>query len=298
MDNRADVREFLTSRRARITPDQAGLPAYGHNRRVPGLRRAEVAMLAGMSVEYYTRLERGNLTGVSESVLDSLASALALDDAERAHLFDLARAAGTSKSRARRPSAVTVRPSIHRVLDALSTPAYARNSRTDILAANKLCFALYADILMPATLPLNLARFLFLDRRAQDFFAEWDIVADDSVAALRGVAGRNPLDRSLSELIGELSTRSNEFASRWAQHDVRHHRTTLKRIRNPVIGEIELTGDALEIPGDDVTVIAYTAPVGSKAQEQLDFLASWTASASAALLAVKEKGENDSDDRQ
>jgi transcriptional regulator with XRE-family HTH domain len=278
VDNRSDVREFLTSRRARLTPAQAGLPAYGA-RRVPGLRRTEVAMLAGVSVEYYTRLERGNLGGVSESVLESLARALQLDEAERAHLFDLARAATTSARTPRGSGSSKVRPSVHRILDALTgAPAYVRNARTDILAANDLCRALYAGILTPQALPLNLARFLFLDPRARDFFADWDTVADDIVAALRGEAGRDPLNRGLSDLVGELATRSPEFRARWARHNVRLHRTGVKRLRNPVVGDIELTGDALELPGDGLTLIAYTAPPGSSAQQQLDFLASWSIS--------------------
>jgi transcriptional regulator with XRE-family HTH domain len=279
VDNRSDVREFLTSRRARMSPQQAGLAAFGDNRRVPGLRRSEVAILAGVSVEYYTRLERGNLAGVSDSVLESLAKALDLDEAERAHLFDLARAAGTTTRTRRRSAPARVRPSIQRVLDALTTPAYARNARMDILAANALCFALYGDILSPTTLPVNLARFLFLDPRSQDFFVDWDAVSDDAVAALRTEAGRSPLDRNLSDLIGELATRSDDFRTRWGKHDVRLHRTAIKRFSNPVIGEIELTGDAMELPGDGLTVITYTAAADSHAQQQLDFLASWSTQA-------------------
>jgi transcriptional regulator with XRE-family HTH domain len=283
MDNRSDVREFLTSRRARLTPADAGLPDYG-TRRVPGLRRSEAAMLAGVSVEYYTRMERGNLNGVSESVLDSLARALRLDEAERAHLFDLACSMRASEHRgregpSRRKAASSVRPSIGHVLDALTAaPAYVRNARTDILAANHLCRALYAGILTPQALPMNLARFMFLDTRARDFFTEWDDVASDIVATLRGEAGRHPLDRALSDLVGELATRSEDFRTRWAQHNVRLHRTALKRLRNPVIGDIELTGDAFELPGDGLTVIIYTAEPGSNAQQQLGFLASWSSS--------------------
>lgn len=279
MDNRSDVREFLTSRRARLTPGQVGLPAYG-DRRVPGLRRTEVAMLAGVSVEYYTRLERGNLSGVSEAVLDSLARALRLDEAERAHLFDLARAAATTSHRVSRGSSQSkIRPSIHRILDGLTgAPAYVHNARTDILAANGLCRALYAGILTPQALPLNLARFLFLDPRAAEFFVDWNTVADDALAAMRIEAGRSPLDRGLSDLVGELATRSEQFRARWARHNVRLHRTALKRLRNPIVGDIELTGDALELPGDGLTLIAYTAAPGSDAQQQLDFLASWSIS--------------------
>jgi hypothetical protein len=276
MDNRSDVREFLTSRRARLSPADAGLPDYG-TRRVPGLRRSEAAMLAGVSVEYYTRMERGNLGGVSESVLDSLARGLRLDEAERAHLFDLARAAGPAARAPRRKGASGVRPSIGRVLDALAGgPAYVRNARTDILAVNDLCRALYGDILAPQVLPLNLARFMFLDERARDFFTDWDDVAGDVVATLRGQAGRDPLDRALTDLVGELATRSADFRSRWASHDVRLHRTSVKRLRNPVVGDIELTGDAFELPGDGLTLIVYTAERGSSAQQQLDFLASWS----------------------
>lgn len=278
MDNRAEVRDFLKSRRARITPEAAGLPTYGEQRRVPGLRRTEVAQLARMSVEYYTRLERGNLTGVSEPVLDSLARALNLDDAEREHLFDLARAASTSARTPRHIASRAVRPSVYRILDALATPAYLRNRRFDILAANQQCFALYPGVVAPETLPLNLARFMFLDPRAQEVYPDWDAVADDTVAALRIEAGRNPLDRKLSDLVGELATRSDAFRTRWARHNVRHHRTTAKHVHNPVAGDLTLTGDALELPGEDLILITYTAPADSPAQEQLDFLASWTAS--------------------
>ena len=285
MDNRAEVRDFLTSRRGRITPEVAGLPTYGERRRVSGLRRSEVAKLAGMSVEYYTRLERGNLAGVSEPVLESLARALTLDDAEREHLFDLARAAGTSRP-ARRTGSRAVRPSVYRILDALTVPAYLRNRRFDILAANPMCFALYPGVIAPDTLPLNWARFMFLDPRADEIYLDWETVADDTVAALRIEAGRNPLEGKLSDLVGELATRSDAFRTRWARHNVRHHRTTPKRIHNSVVGELTLTGDALELPGEDLILITYTAPADSPAQEQLDFLASWSASRHAAEAAT------------
>jgi transcriptional regulator with XRE-family HTH domain len=277
VDNRAEVRDFLTTRRAGVTPEAVGLPTYGEQRRVPGLRRTEVAQLAGMSIEYYTRLERGNLAGVSEPVLESLARALSLDDAEREHLFDLARAASTSARTPQRTGSRAVRPSIYRILDALATPAYLRNRRFDILAANQHCFALYQGVIAPESLPLNLARFMFLDRRAEEVYLDWDAVADDTVAALRIEAGRNPLDRKLSELVGELATRSDAFRTRWARHHVRLHRTSAKRLHNAVAGDLTLTGDALELPGEDLILITYTAPADSPAQEQLGFLTSWTA---------------------
>ncbi|KRE66148.1 XRE family transcriptional regulator [Arthrobacter sp. Soil736] len=277
MDKSKDVREFLMSRRSRITPAQAGLPAYGGTRRVAGLKREEVAMLTGVSTEYYARLERGNLRGVSESVLESLAGALQLDEAERAHLFDLAKAAAPSRASGTRRVRAEVRPSVQRILAGMTgTPAYVRNSRMDIVAANDLCFALYTDILSPDALPLNLARFMFLDPRSRDFFLEWETIADDLAAALRAESGRNPRDRALNGLIGDLATGSAEFSTRWARHNVRFHRSARKTLHNPIVGDIELTGDALELPGEGLTLIAYTAEPGSEFQEKLDFLTMWS----------------------
>ena len=211
MDNRSEIRDFLTSRRARITPEQAGLPAWGGSRRVAGLRREEVALLAGLSVDYYTRLERGNARGASDAVLDALARALQLDEAERAHLFDLVRAANAHPAaRApRRPARQQVRPAVQRILDSMTTtPAYVRNGRLDILAANRLGRALYSPVFDSPAQPANPARFLFLDPRGPEFYVDWERQAHDTVAMLRSEAGRNPHDRALSGLIGELSTRS------------------------------------------------------------------------------------------
>jgi transcriptional regulator with XRE-family HTH domain len=300
MDNSKDVREFLMSRRSRITPAQAGIPAYGGARRVAGLKREEVAMLAGVSTEYYARLERGNLRGVSESVLESLSRTLQLDEAERVHLLDLARAATPSPAAGTRRVRAEVRPSVERILAGMTgTPAYIRNTRMDVVAANSLCFALYTDILSPGVLPLNLARFMFLDPRSPDFFVDWDTVADDLAAALRIEAGRSPRDRALSNralssLIGDLATGSKEFATRWARHNVRFHRTARKKLFNPLVGEIELTGDSLDLPGEGLTLIAYTAEPDSHAQEQLDFLTSWSiTNSSPAEAAASEVQRND-----
>jgi transcriptional regulator with XRE-family HTH domain len=279
MDNSTDVREFLMSRRSRITPAQAGLPAYGGTRRVAGLKREEVAMLTGVSTEYYARLERGNLRGESDSVLDSLARALQLDEAERAHLYDLAKAAAPAPASGARRTRSEVRPSTERLLAGMTgTPAYIRNARMDIVAANSLCFALYTDILSPERLPMNLARFMFLDPHSKDFFVDWETLADDFAAAMRTESGQNPRDRALNNLIGDLAAGSTEFSARWARHNVRFHRTARKTMRNPLVGEIELTGDALDLPGEGLTLIAYTAEPGSHAQDQLDFLASWSTS--------------------
>jgi len=280
VDPRAEIRDFLTSRRARITPQQAGLPEYGGKRRVPGLRRSELATLAGISVEYLTQLERGNIAGASETVLDALARALQLDEAERTHLFDLARAASGPHRAASRRRSPQVRPSIQRILDTLGTPAYVRTGRGDIVAVNTLCTTLYGDILRPQALPVNVARFVFLDPRSQEFFLDWDTVADDTAAALRIHAGQTPNDRQLTDLVGELATRSDAFATRWAKHNVRLHRTATKRLLNSVVGEIELTGDALQLSGEDLTLIVYTAAAGSPAQEKLDFLTRWAGQSS------------------
>lgn len=280
MDHRQEVHDFLTSRRARLSPEQAGLPTYGEKRRVPGLRREEVASLAGVSFDYYARLERGNLSGVSASVLDGLARALQLDEAERQHLDDLAKTANSRPARRatpRRPGRDReLRPEVLAILAGMTgTPAYVRTSRFDILAANDLCKALYGEIL--DALPVNLARLVFLEPRAVGFFRDWDTIADDVVASMRIVAGHSPRDKDMSGLVGELVTRSDEFATRWARHDVRIHRTARKRLHNRLVGDIELTGNALEIPGDDLTMIVYTADVGSPAADQLQLLAAWSA---------------------
>lgn len=274
-----DVREFLTTRRAKVTPEDAGLPTFGDKRRVPGLRREEVALLAGVSADYYIRLERGNLAGVSEQVLDALARALRLDEAERTHLFDLARATTGPVRGSRRAPVSKVRPGVLRILETINGPAYVRNGRLDILAANPVAVALYGGVL--DSLPVNLARFLFLDDRAPVLFAEWDDVADGAVAALRGEAGRNPHDKSLSDLVGELATRSPDFATRWAKHDVKLHRTAAKTLHSDLVGDVALTGEALDLPGDGLVVITYTAEPVSPAAEALRFLSSWATSRSA-----------------
>ncbi|MFI5896311.1 helix-turn-helix transcriptional regulator [Actinoplanes sp. NPDC051513] len=280
MDHRSEARDFLTTRRARITPERAGLPAYGGNRRVAGLRREEVAMLAGVSVDYYTRLERGNLSGVSESVLEALARALQLDDAERAHLFDLARQAnpGPGAARRRRKAApARVRAGVQRILDGMTmVPAYVRNGRLDVLAANHLGRAVFAP-LFGAQTPPNIARFLFLDPAAPDFYVDWEEMAGDTVALLRGEAGRDPYDRNLSNLIGELSTRSEVFRGWWAAHNVRLHRTGTKRLCHPVVGELVLAYESMELTADPgLRLNAYSAEPGSSGQDALSLLASWT----------------------
>ena len=278
IDHRAEVREFLTSRRARITPEQAGLLAYGGNRRVQGLRREEVAMLAGVSVDYYIRLERGNLSGASGSVLEALARALQLDAAEQEHLFSLARSAAKGPARRRTPPAA-VRPTIQHVLDAISdAPAWVRNGRHDIVAINRMGRALYSPVLEDPRRPANTARFVYLDPAALDFFVDWDQVANDAAAMLRLEAGRTPHDRELIELVGELSTRSDIFRQRWASHDVQFHRSGRKRLRHPIVGRLDLDYESMELPAEPgLALIVYTAAPGSSTADALTMLASWSA---------------------
>ncbi|MBD7956354.1 helix-turn-helix domain-containing protein [Microbacterium sp. Sa4CUA7] len=279
MDNRAEVREFLTSRRAKLTPDQVGLPG-GSNRRVPGLRRSEVAMLAGVSIEYYAKLERGQVAGASESVLHAIAQALRLDDAERAHLFDLARAAGQSPTRARRrPGAsAAVRSEMQLMMDCITEgAAMVRNGRMDILAANALGRALQAQV-FEAPGEGNLARYAFLDPRARDFHPNWEKAADITVGILRTEAGRDPYDRGVQDVVGELCTRSDAFRTRWGAHNVRQHGAGVKRFIHPVVGELELSYEDLQFvqhPG--LTFLIYFAQPGSDSHERLQLLANWQA---------------------
>jgi transcriptional regulator with XRE-family HTH domain len=280
MDHRAEIRDFLATRRARITPEQAGLQPGGGRRRVPGLRREEVAVLAGVSTDWYVRLERGHIGGVSEEVIDAVARALQLDEAERTHLFNLARAAKTAKA-PRRRTKPTLRPSVQRLLDSMTTTAaFVRNGRLDILAINALGRALYAPVFDDPSHRANIARFNFLDPRAQDFYSDWDDAANTTVALLRTEAGRDPHSRELSELIGELATRSDAFRTRWGAHNVRLHRAGVKSFRHPVAGPMGLDFDAMDLPsgtGDKLTLTAYTAEPGTPSGDALALLASWAA---------------------
>ena len=279
VDAKSEIREFLTSRRAKVTPEQAGLTSYGA-RRVPGLRRSEVATLAGVSIEYYTRIERGNLTGVSESVLEALARALQLDDAERAHLVDLARAAGpTTPARRRRSPKPRVRLDVQWTIDAMTgAAAFVFNGRLDILAANQLGRALFSELYVNPARPVSTPRFVFLDPRAREFYADWDRAAGETVALLRADAARDPDDRELSDLVGELSTKSEEFRTLWAAHNVRLHNSGVKHLHHPVVGDLSLNYNGLELAADPgLTVFFYSAEPGSTSAESLNLLAGWAA---------------------
>jgi transcriptional regulator with XRE-family HTH domain len=284
VDNQAEVREFLTSRRAKISPERAGLPA-GSRRRVPGLRRSEVAALADVSVEYYAKLERGNLAGASPAVLEGVARALQLDDAERAHLLNLAHAADGSdalaRPRRRTTRAWTAHRSLQWVLDAVTAgPAFVRNGRMDLLATNQLARAFYDDVYATSGNQANLARFQFLDPASRRFYPDWDLAADIAVAILRTEAGRNPHDKDLHDLVGELSTRSDDFRTRWGAHNVRHHGTGTKRFHHHTVGDLTLAYEGLEMAAEPgLTLTVYTAEPGSASEEGLRLLSSWAATA-------------------
>ncbi|NTW38612.1 MAG: helix-turn-helix transcriptional regulator [Cellulomonadaceae bacterium] len=286
MDNRGEVRDFLVMRRGRLTPEQAGIPAGVGRRRVTGLRRTEVAELAGVSVEYYTQLERGSIRGASQDVLDAVARALQLDDAERGHLFDLAHAAGSSPALRRRPASGQVRPGIQQILDGQLSPAWVSNGRGDLVATNHLGRAVNAPLFDDPVRPVNPARFRFLNARAVDYYRDWDQSGRDMVAVLRSQAGKNPYDKALTDLIGELVTRSEEFRARWASHDVRLHRSGVKRLHHPVVGDLDLSYEGLELASDPaLTLFVFTAQPGSTTQQSLDLLASW-----ASTSALPERG--------
>src|SRR4051794_12102322 len=283
MDSRSEIREFLTSRRAKVKAADVGLPDYGP-RRVPGLRREEVAVLAGVSAPYYTRLERGDLAGASDSVLEALARALQLDEAERAHLFDLARAAQPiGPSPRRRPTKHRIRPSVQQLMEAMTgAAAHIGNDRLDILGANPLGHALFLELFDGHEQP-NAARFVFLDPRAHEFYLDWDRIARDVVATLRSAAGRNPYDRELSALVGELSTRSDPFRQLWAKHDVRFHISGIKHFHHSQVGDLELNYERLELVFDTgLTIFTYTADPGTRSADALALLGTWAATTEAA----------------
>ncbi|GAA0433860.1 helix-turn-helix transcriptional regulator [Leifsonia naganoensis] len=279
METHDDLSEFLTSRRARLSPAQAGLPDYGGRRRVPGLRREEVALLAGMSSEYYKRLERGNASGVSEAVIDGISRALRLDEAEHSHLYDLVRTANAgAHPQRRRPARTTqLTAGMQQTIDAMSTvPVFIQNGRLDAVATNRLGRALFSEMFDDARPPVNAARFVFLDPRAQTFYRDWEANARQIVAILRAEAGRSPYDRQLSDLVGELSTRDDLFRRLWGAHDVREHRTGLKSVHHPVVGDLDLTFQSMDLASDrGLQMLVFSAAPGSVSSDRLQLLANW-----------------------
>jgi len=282
MDNKAEVREFLTSRRAKLTPSDVGLPAVGQ-RRVAGLRRSEVATLAGVSVEYYAKLERGTIAGASASVLEAISHALRLDETERAHLLDLARAADgipASGRRRRRASAQSAaRPSLQWALEAITDGvAFVRNPAQDLLATNALGRVFYSPVIGSGGRTPNLARFQFLDPASRDFYPDWDLFAHMCVGIMRAEAGRDPHDRALQDLVGELSTQSETFRRLWGAHDVRAHGSGTKRFHHPAVGDLTFVYEELAITAEPgLVLLVYTAEPGSPSAEKLRLLASLAA---------------------
>ncbi|GAA2531944.1 helix-turn-helix transcriptional regulator [Winogradskya humida] len=277
MDHNAELKQFLRSRRAKLRPEDAGLPQQP-GRRVPGLRREELAALAGVSVDYYVRLEQGRNLNPSEAVVDAIARALRLDDAERDHLFDLSRA-----RRGRRPAAMRaqqVPPTVFRLLeslDAAATPAFVVGRRMDYLAVNRMARALICDFNALPAQDRNNVRFMFLDPYARELYPDWASVASETVAVLRSYAGRHPDDPALTALVGELSVKCDDFRRRWADHEVHVRTSGSKRYRHPVVGTLTIDYQALQLPEDaEQTLFVYTASPGSESAEALRLLASWT----------------------
>jgi transcriptional regulator with XRE-family HTH domain len=283
-DNRSDIRDFLISRRAKLAPERVGLPT-GRRRRVPGLRREEVATLAGVSTEWYTRLEKGHISGVSEDVLEAVARALLLDEDERTYLLDLARAARPARRGSHRRKDVSIPSPVQWMVDSMTmAPAFVRSGRLDIIASNALCRALYSPMFDSATTRdrgrANFPRYFFLDPGSFDFFVDWEEGARATVAVLRAEAGREPHDRALRELVGELSTLSPDFRTLWASHDVRIRHEGVKRLNHPEVGRLDMTFRSLDLPLPQRAVhdlIIYAAEPGTASEDRLRLLASWTA---------------------
>jgi transcriptional regulator with XRE-family HTH domain len=277
MDYQSELREFLISRRARLTPEEAGVPTHAGSRRVPGLRREEVAHLAGVSVDYYTRLERGKTKGASVEVLEAIARALQLDDTEREHLMHLVQATRPVRAGARKASRPQIRPAIQMVLDSITAPATVQNERLDLLAANRLGRALYAQAFEDPVQPANFARYNFLDPRARDFHRDWDQATRNNVALLHAAAARDPHNQDLIQLIGQLSTQSETFRSLWGSHNVLRYRSGAKHYHHPLVGDLTFGFEALDIatdPGQHLTVL--TIEPGSATAEAINLLGSWT----------------------
>nr|WP_208406462.1 helix-turn-helix transcriptional regulator [Amycolatopsis granulosa] len=280
VDHNVELKEFLRSRRARLGVDDVELGGTSGVRRVPGLRREEVARLAGVSVDYYTRLEQGRAPHVSDEVLDAIAGALRLNDTERSYLWQIAR---TNSRRPRRRTAARVqrvRPGVRRMLETLDevSPAFVFGRRMDVLAANRLARALLTDFEALPPRDRNMLRYTFLDESARELFLDWEVVARDNVALLRLDAGRHPDDPLLAELVGELAVASPEFRRWWADHNVRDRSHGTKSYRHPLVGDLVVNYECFMLPGDpDQILCVYTAEAGSASEAALRLLAGWTA---------------------
>jgi transcriptional regulator with XRE-family HTH domain len=281
LDRRAELSEFLRTRRARLKPEDVGLPDFGRHRRVPGLRREELSQLAGVSVAYYTRLEQGNGRNVSAEVLDAIARALRLTDAERAHLTHLAKPKQHKKKTTARTE--QVRGSIRQLLDSINVPAYVSGRRSDIVAWNRMAAAVFGDWAELPAQERNWARMIFLRPEYQNLFVPWEQKASDVVSYLRMDAGCHPDDPRLSALVGELSVKSEEFRRLWATHDVKEKNFGVKQLRHPLVGDLTLNFESFPLSdGTEQALITYHAEPGSPSAEALRLLASWGADATRA----------------
>ncbi|WP_406177693.1 helix-turn-helix transcriptional regulator [Streptomyces sp. NBC_00996] len=277
MKQARELGRFLHSRRSHVSPQVAGVPALGR-RRVPGLRREEVAELAGVSTVYYTRLEQGRATNPSDSVLEALARVLRLDATERAHLYALARQPQHRAAESLSSEAQLVRPDVRRLLDAVgAVPAYVLDSSMDILAANDLALALVPGFVGVPAGTLNIARHIFLDTTARSLYPHWEQVARQTVGFLRFSAARHAHHSRLGHLVAELSDLSPEFRGLWAAQEVREKTHGTKSFDHPVVGRIDLTYETLALPGDEgQSLVIFTAPC-STAETALKLLGSWAA---------------------
>ncbi len=276
MDSRAAISDFLTSRRARLSPEEAGVPTHGGARRVPGLRREEVADLAGVSADYYGRLERGKVAGASREVLEAIARALQLDDDERDHLFDLVRITQRRAPRRRSVDRATVRPGTQRVLDSITSPAFVQNARLDRLASNRIGRALYSLPQDGSRDRYNYAHYLFLDARARRFHRDFTTAKRNVVALLHAASAQDPYDKALIEVIGTLSTQCEEFRGLWAAHDVFRYRSGAKLLTHSVVGDLEFGYESFELSTDPgLVMLVYTVEPGSATDEAMRVLAGW-----------------------
>jgi transcriptional regulator with XRE-family HTH domain len=277
MDRREELTEFLKSRRARVQPEDLGLKVYGARRRVPGLRREELAQAAGVSADYYVRLEQGRTDNVSQEILDAVADVLSLSEDERKHLALLAKPARRKVKR--RTTTQRIRPGLQALLDSMTdVPAFVLGRRMDVLGWNRLAAALIADFGSLEPKDRNIPRLVFLDPATRDFYPDWDAVADETVGYLRTYAGRYPDDPELAELVGELSIHSPEFRQHWARHDVKDKTFGTKAQYHHLVGEIIVQYETLQPPGEpDQLMVTYTVEPGSTSEQNLRLLASWTA---------------------
>jgi len=278
MDPRSEISSFLTSRRANLTPEQAGVPLYSGKRRVPGLRREEVAQLAGVSTDYYARLERGKVSGASREVIEAIARVLQLNDDERDHLLNLVQLTQHRPTRNRKSRRNTVRPGIQRVLDSIDTPAFVQNARLDRLASNRIGRALYSLPEDGSKDQYNYAHYLFLNPEAADFHRDFDTAKHNVVALLHAATARDPHDSELINIVGTLSTQSDEFRTSWADHDVFRYRSGAKLLTHSIVGDLEFGYESFELSTDPgLVMLVYTVEPGSPTAEAMSILGSWTA---------------------